>query len=174
MTTSATTGEQKIHLKKNFQYHLRGTKFCIPDAKPGRAKGQQKGGSGLILREDQAEWQDAVKAQERRREKEDRRVAKGTLQGWNDPDVRTHLSGLRTEVGILADVGLVVAGDHHCRRLWQRSERRQRNADHWAWAEEPESSAAEAIVSVRAIFRHAFWHVAVCAPQPTATELTTI
>ncbi len=92
MTISAKTGEKTIHLKKNFQYHLRGTKFPIPDAKPGRAKGQQKGGSGLILREDQAEWQDAVRAQEWRREKEDRRVAKGALQGWNDPDVSAALA----------------------------------------------------------------------------------
>ena len=87
LTTSAKTGDQVIHLKKNFQYHLRGTKYTIPDAKPGRAKGQQKGGTGLILREDQAEWQNALRSEDRRREKEERRVAKGALAGWNDPDV---------------------------------------------------------------------------------------
>ena len=84
---SAKTGEQRIHLKKNFQYHLRGTKFTIPDAKAGRAKGQQKGGTGLILREDQREWQDALKSQNIKKHKEEKRAAKGTLEGWNDPDV---------------------------------------------------------------------------------------
>ena len=91
VTTSASTGKQHIHLKKNFQYHLRGTKFSIPDAKAGRAKGQQKGGSGLILREDQAEWQDALKVQSRQKAKEEKRVAKGVLEGWNDPDVSSTL-----------------------------------------------------------------------------------
>ena len=87
ITTNAKTGAQTIHLKKNFQYHLRGTKYSIPDPKPGSAKGQQKGGSGLILREDQREWSDAVRSNDIKREKEERKAAKGTLQGWNDPDV---------------------------------------------------------------------------------------
>lgn len=90
VTVSAKTGEQRIHLKKNFQYHLRGTKFTIPDAKAGRAKGQQKGGTGLILREDQREWQDALKSQNIKKHKEEKRAAKGTLEGWNDPDVGGH------------------------------------------------------------------------------------
>ena len=91
VTVSAKTGAQRIHLKKNYQYNLRGSKFSIPDAKPGRAKGQQKAGTGLILREDQAEWQDAVRSEKIRREKEERKVAKGTLDGWNDPDVSVSL-----------------------------------------------------------------------------------
>jgi RNA-binding protein NOB1 len=86
VSTSAATGKQTIHLKKNFQYHLRGTKYSIPDPKPGRAKGQQKGGSGLILREDQLEWQDALHRNNRQREKEERRAIKGE-GSWMDPDV---------------------------------------------------------------------------------------
>jgi RNA-binding protein NOB1 len=86
-TTTSSTGVTRIHLKKNFQYHLRGTKFTIPDAKPGRAKGQEKGGSGLILREDQREWMDAVRLEKGRVEKEERRLMKGTKAGWEDPDV---------------------------------------------------------------------------------------
>ncbi|ORX34902.1 Nin one binding Zn-ribbon like-domain-containing protein [Kockovaella imperatae] len=86
VTTSASTGKQHIHLKKNFQYHLKGSKYTIPDAKPGRAKGQQKGGTGLILREDQIEWQNAVKSADIQRQKEEKRLAKGGLDGWNDPD----------------------------------------------------------------------------------------
>lgn len=86
VTTSATTGKQTIHLKKNFQYHLRGTKYDIPAPKPGQAKGQKKSGSGLILREDQMEWQDAVRVKERERMKENKRAAKGD-GSWMDPDV---------------------------------------------------------------------------------------
>ncbi|KAK4686484.1 RNA-binding protein NOB1, partial [Tremellales sp. Uapishka_1] len=87
VSVSSKTGEQVIHLKKNFQYHLRGSKYTIPDAKPGRAKGQQKGGSGLVLREDQAEWQDATRLETGRKAKEEKRAMKGdALKGWNDPD----------------------------------------------------------------------------------------
>lgn len=94
VTTSASTGKQTIHLKKGFQYHLRGTKYSIPDPKPGRAKGQQKAGSGLILREDQAEWQDAVRKQSRQREKEDKKIARGDASSWMDPDVSLPSSAL--------------------------------------------------------------------------------
>ncbi|WWC57654.1 uncharacterized protein I303_100187 [Kwoniella dejecticola CBS 10117] len=86
VSIDAKTGKQNLHLKKNFQYHLRGTKYSIPDAKMGQAKGQQKGGSGLILREDQQEWSDAVRVQDREKAKEEKRRAKGALEGWNDPD----------------------------------------------------------------------------------------
>lgn len=92
VSTSAKTGKQTIHLKKNFQYHLRGTKFSIPDSKPGRSKGQQKAGNGLIMREDQREWQDAVKTEDIRRQKEERKLAKGALDGWDDPDVGVVMS----------------------------------------------------------------------------------
>jgi RNA-binding protein NOB1 len=79
-----------VHLKKNFQYSLRGSKFSIPDSKAGQAKGQQKSGNGLILREDQREWQDAVKSEDIRRQKEERKLAKGVLDGWDNPDVSLH------------------------------------------------------------------------------------
>lgn len=39
------------------------------------------------MREDQAEWQNAVKSQNIKREKQERKAAKGTLDGWDDPDV---------------------------------------------------------------------------------------
>ena len=42
----------EIHLKPNFQYRLRGTKYSIPAPKPGSAK--TGAGEGLILREDPA------------------------------------------------------------------------------------------------------------------------
>ncbi|WRT63274.1 uncharacterized protein IL334_000177 [Kwoniella shivajii] len=86
VSVDSKTGKQSLHLKKNFQYHLRGTQYSIPDPKMGRAKGQLKGGSGLILREDQQEWSDAVRSQDRERYKDEKRRAKGALQGWNDPD----------------------------------------------------------------------------------------
>ncbi len=63
----------------------------------GSAKGQKKGGSGLILREDQREYQDGMRRETIRREKEERKLdkavkamedGKGTGTGnWNDPDV---------------------------------------------------------------------------------------
>jgi RNA-binding protein NOB1 len=87
MRTNVTTtanGKMHLHLKTNYQYNLRGTKFTIPDAKPGRAKGQIKAGTGLILREDQREWQDAVRLEEGRRRKEEKKASKGS---WDDPDV---------------------------------------------------------------------------------------
>lgn len=86
VTTSAATGKQTVHLKKNFQYRTRGTKYSIPAPTPGAAKGQKKGGSGLILREDQAEWQEAMRAGERERRREEKRIVKGD-GGWMDPDV---------------------------------------------------------------------------------------
>lgn len=92
VSTSAKTGKQTVHLKKNFQYALRGSKFTIPDSKAGRAKGQQKAGNGLILREDQREWQDAVKSEDIRRQKEERKLAKGALDGWDNPDVCVSLA----------------------------------------------------------------------------------
>lgn len=101
VTTSASTGKQTIHLKKGFQYHLRGTKYSIPDPKPGRAKGQQKAGSGIILREDQAEWQDAVRKQNRQREKEDKKIARGDASSWMDPDVSSHMWPELTSSGCL-------------------------------------------------------------------------
>lgn len=39
------------------------------------------------MREDQREWQDAVKSEDIRRQKEERKLAKGTLDGWDNPDV---------------------------------------------------------------------------------------
>lgn len=86
VTTSAVTGKQTVHLKKNFQYRTRGTKYSIPAPTPGSAKGQKKGGSGLILREDQAEWQEAVRVGERERRREEKKIVKGD-GGWMDPDV---------------------------------------------------------------------------------------
>jgi RNA-binding protein NOB1 len=90
-TSSAPDAPVQIHLKQGFQYHLRGTKYSIPDPKPGRAKGQQAGGSGLILREDQKEYQNAVKREEMRREREERKLRREVENGgggrWNDPDV---------------------------------------------------------------------------------------
>jgi RNA-binding protein NOB1 len=44
----------------------------------------------LILREDQREWQDAVKSEDIRRQKEERKLAKGVLDGWDNPDVSSH------------------------------------------------------------------------------------
>ncbi|PFH51284.1 hypothetical protein AMATHDRAFT_47177 [Amanita thiersii Skay4041] len=87
----------QVHLKKNFQYRLRGTKYSIPAPKPGSAKTGP--GEGLILREDQAEYMRAQKRAESKREREEARIFKGmvnqaannastvgVLSSWMDPD----------------------------------------------------------------------------------------
>ncbi|KAJ7752749.1 Nin one binding Zn-ribbon like-domain-containing protein [Mycena maculata] len=83
----------QIHLKSNFQYRLRGTKYSIPAPKPGSAK---KGtGEGLILREDQTEYLRAKKIADGRRERDEAKMNKGIfgresgavgVGNWMDPD----------------------------------------------------------------------------------------
>ena len=59
-------GEFKIHLKKNMQWNHRGDRYSIPKAVSGSANGRGKGGGkggwgqGLILAEDQKEYQRAI------------------------------------------------------------------------------------------------------------------
>ena len=84
----------QVHLKKNFQYKLRGTIYSIPAPKPGTAKGGP--GDGLILREDQLEYMRAKKRADTKREREERKLVKGMLSkgveggvkvgSWMDPD----------------------------------------------------------------------------------------
>jgi len=95
--TSTTEKTTVVHLKKNYHHSTRGTRFSIPAPVAGSAKGQKHGGSGLILREDQAEFQRGVKREQGRRQKDDKRLAKaaalssaagpGALaSNWMDPD----------------------------------------------------------------------------------------
>lgn len=81
----------QIHLKKNFQWRLRGTKYSIPSPKPGSAK--KGSGEGLILRGDQPEWIRAEKRMEARRMKEEKKLTSalnsendGVRLDWMDPD----------------------------------------------------------------------------------------
>lgn len=87
----------QVHLKKNFQYKLRGTKYSIPAPKPGSAKTGP--GEGLILREDQTEYARAKKRVESQRERDERKMLSGALArgargdaggvnvgSWMDPD----------------------------------------------------------------------------------------
>lgn len=84
----------QVHLKKNFQYKIRGTKYPIPAPKPGSAKTGP--GEGLILREDQLEYMRAKKRADGKRDREERRMIKGLVDkggeggvsvgGWSDPD----------------------------------------------------------------------------------------
>ncbi|KAJ9112188.1 hypothetical protein QFC20_002369 [Naganishia adeliensis] len=95
-TTGGAAPTTKVHLKPNFQYRTRGTKYSIPDPKMGSAKGQKAGGTGLILREDQQEFMRGMRSEDIRRQKEERqleRAAKAQAEGkgkglgsWNDPD----------------------------------------------------------------------------------------
>lgn len=90
--TDATPTLQ-VHLKKNFQFKTRGTKYSIPAPKPGSAKTGP--GDGLILREDQASWMRAKKHADGKREREEKRMLSSTASSrepgvavgsWMDPD----------------------------------------------------------------------------------------
>ncbi|KAJ9124077.1 hypothetical protein QFC22_000872 [Naganishia vaughanmartiniae] len=95
-TTGGSTPTTQIHLKQNYQFRTRGTRYAIPEPKMGRAKGQQAGGSGLILREDQKEFMTGMRREDIRRQKEERQLEKAAkaqaegkgkgLGSWNDPD----------------------------------------------------------------------------------------
>lgn len=84
----------ELHLKKNFQYKLRGTKYSIPAPRPGSAK--TGSGEGLILREDQLEYMRAKKRADGKRERDEQRMLKGLVDkgsdggvavgSWSDPD----------------------------------------------------------------------------------------
>ncbi|KAJ7228411.1 Nin one binding Zn-ribbon like-domain-containing protein [Mycena pura] len=80
----------QVHLKPNFQYRLRGTKYSIPAPKAGSAK--TGSGEGLILREDQTEYLRAKKMADGRRQREEAKMQKGILGreggvgSWLDPD----------------------------------------------------------------------------------------
>ncbi|KAF8551480.1 hypothetical protein OG21DRAFT_1417902 [Imleria badia] len=84
----------ELHLKKNFQYKLRGTKYSIPAPRPGSAKTGP--GEGLILREDQLEYMRAKKRADNKRERDEQRMLKGLVDrggeggiavgSWSDPD----------------------------------------------------------------------------------------
>ena len=80
----------QIHLKPNFQYKLRGTKYSIPAPKPGSAK--TGAGTGLILREDQVEYMRAKKVADGKREREEARMMKGMLSRGVEGDVNAGVS----------------------------------------------------------------------------------
>ncbi|KAJ3556723.1 hypothetical protein NM688_g1865 [Phlebia brevispora] len=90
-----STPTLQVHLKKNFQFKTRGTKYSIPAPKPGNAK--MGAGEGLILREDQTAWVRAKKIADGKREREEKRMLSGTannkgesagvvMGSWMDPD----------------------------------------------------------------------------------------
>ncbi|KAG5728489.1 20S-pre-rRNA D-site endonuclease nob1 [Termitomyces sp. T112] len=84
----------QVHLKPNFQYKIRGTKYSIPTPKAGSAK--TGAGDNLILREDQPEYLRAKKKVDGKREREEAKMLKGILGrgpegatgvgSWMDPD----------------------------------------------------------------------------------------
>ena len=91
----------QVHLKKNFQYKNRGTVYSIPAPKPGSAKTGP--GEGLILREDQLEYMRAKKRVDAKKERDERKMAKGlfapgnesgvSVGSWMDPDWIPELMG---------------------------------------------------------------------------------
>ncbi|CAG8478127.1 13675_t:CDS:2 [Acaulospora morrowiae] len=61
-TSTDANGKVTYYLKKNFQYNLRGTKYSIPEPKGGRHA------NNIILREDQKEYQRALKQHRKKKE----------------------------------------------------------------------------------------------------------
>lgn len=107
LRTSVTAGAPgegasglQVHLKPNFQYKNRGTKYSLPLPRAGSASGGQASGrarnrqTGVpILREDQLEWQRAMAQQKTHRQKEERALQKSLAKGqdsltarYADPD----------------------------------------------------------------------------------------
>lgn len=88
------TPVMEVHLKKNFQYKLRGTKYSIPAPQPGSAKTGTR--EGLILREDQVQYMRAKKRADGKRERDEQKMLKGLIDrggergiavgSWTDPD----------------------------------------------------------------------------------------
>ncbi|EEB08385.1 ribosome biogenesis protein Nob1 [Schizosaccharomyces japonicus yFS275] len=61
-------GEFRVHLKKNFEWKVRGTKYSLPKPVHGSANGKSK--KNPILREDQPEYQRAVRYAQRKKERD--------------------------------------------------------------------------------------------------------
>jgi RNA-binding protein NOB1 len=87
----------QVHLKKNFNYRLRGTIYSIPAPRLGSAKTGT--GDGLVLREDQTAFARAQKMADARAAREERKMMSGALAAgargehggvsvgsWMDPD----------------------------------------------------------------------------------------
>ncbi|KAG8809514.1 Nin1 binding protein [Serendipita sp. 399] len=98
-TTPGGTPKTQIHLKSNFQYRTRGTKYSIPMPKPGSSK--TGSGTGIILREDQQEYAKAMEKEAKREQREHQKLMNALLKDgdsavanagsvkvgdWEDPD----------------------------------------------------------------------------------------
>ncbi|CAE6524653.1 unnamed protein product [Rhizoctonia solani] len=101
----------QVHLKKNFQFKTRGTKYSIPLPKAGAAKGGA-GSTNIILREDQIEFQKGVHHETVRQRKEQKRMERALVEGkgsgmsWDDPDwIPEILTGTRRSTGGLPTIG---------------------------------------------------------------------
>ncbi|PNS21150.1 hypothetical protein CAC42_3488 [Sphaceloma murrayae] len=109
--TTSSSGEVKIHLKKNMQWSQRGERYSIPKAVHGSANGRVKGGgkngwgNDLILAEDQKEF---ARHEERRRRDEKRGQGLGVLDEDYLPGIltgrREGRGGGRLKVGAGRDV----------------------------------------------------------------------
>jgi RNA-binding protein NOB1 len=73
-----------LHLKRNFQYRTRGTRYSIPNPQKSSSKGTAK--PELILREDQKEFARAKKRVEEGLKKAERKHQTGYVGAKDDPD----------------------------------------------------------------------------------------
>lgn len=111
----------QVHLKRNFQFRNRGSKYSLPMPQPGSASGGQPSGSSRsnktqvpILREDQAEWQRGVAQERQRQAKEERALQRALAKGqdslsarYADPDwLPDLLTGKHSNSGGLPSLGV--------------------------------------------------------------------
>jgi RNA-binding protein NOB1 len=77
--SSSASGSEVVHLKPNFVYRNRGTKYSLPTPRASKAGGARE--AVPILRADQQEWTRGVAHEKVRKEKEERRAMKDAERG---------------------------------------------------------------------------------------------
>ncbi|KAF8338710.1 Nin one binding Zn-ribbon like-domain-containing protein [Cantharellus anzutake] len=107
-----------VHLKKNYKHNLRGTIYSIPLPKPG-----SRGTNNIILREDQIEFQRAVKRVRAQTKKMEQKMKSAVAaaqgrDGWADPDwMPNMLLGVSTKpIPTLPEIGYGRRNPHGAKR----------------------------------------------------------
>ncbi|KAL9091253.1 MAG: hypothetical protein Q9165_004887 [Trypethelium subeluteriae] len=112
--STSSSGEVVLHLKRNMQWNKRGNRFAVPKPVEGSASGRvRKGGGGgkggwgkgLVLAEDQKEYQRAVGEEQRRERRRERDLMdEDALPGILSGERRNDGGGGRVKVGVGRDV----------------------------------------------------------------------
>ncbi|KAI3636688.1 hypothetical protein MIR68_005377 [Amoeboaphelidium protococcarum] len=98
MSVDTQTGEVVYHLKRNFQYRVRGTVYSIPEAKGGRD-------GDMVLREDQKEFQRATHQRKREEQKLEKVLLSGQAYDDYDLDLFSGKGGRGRVQGVNGTIG---------------------------------------------------------------------